>query len=405
MLLRLLCLTSLLVAGVAVGCDAQSVEPPAPQPAALEEQPPSNEGAPVAASAERGEETTPTTATATPDELLPGSSYTLDPVEYSLARLTATPVRFPAPSDRPDFESWQREARERLTRSLHIFRLAAGHQGLEPVVMATQAFDGYRRDEVSYFVDYGLRTRAFLYVPAAAGPHPAIIFWHGHTFGGYLSSAGIEPYGAETNAHHGGAAALAEAGYVVLAPNVRTFGESSSVEAHEHFERILRLGGGTALGTFASDAHRAIDFVTSLSYVDAGRVGVTGLSLGGLLTLISAALDERVAAAVPQGFFGSYRRTLLTTSNCPCNYAGVLGVDFDIADLAAIAAPTPMLVVAGTADVEFPVSAARESFALARASYELVGSDTLELAEHAGGHEWVADPALAFFDRHFRSQE
>jgi dienelactone hydrolase len=271
--------------------------------------------------------------------------------------------------------------------------------------MASESFDGYRRDEVSYFVDFGLRGRAFLYVPDAPGPHPAIVFWHGHTFGGYLSSAGIEPYGAETNAHHGGAAALAEAGYVVLAPNVRTFGESGGVEAHEHYERILRLAGGSALGTFASDAHRAVDFLTSLSYVDADRIGVTGLSLGGLLTLLSAALDERVAAAAPQSFFGSYRRTLLTTSNCPCNYAGVLGVDFDIADLAALAAPTPMLIVAGTADSEFPVVAMRDAFAQTSASYQLIGSDALELAEHSGGHEWIAEPAIAFFDQEFRSQE
>ncbi|MFT6396054.1 MAG: dienelactone hydrolase [Bradymonadia bacterium] len=404
MLQRLLLLSSLLVVGLVAGCSEQPVTPAEPEESAPAEQ----QLADDPRSAEPAPNTPPgelAGSLAEPAETLPGSRYTLDAVAYSVARLSATPVRFPAPTERADFEAWRQEAKERLVRSLHIFRLTDGHQGLEPVVMASESFDGYRRDEVSYFVDFGLRGRAFLYVPDAPGPHPAIVFWHGHTFGGYLSSAGIEPYGAETNAHHGGAAALAEAGYVVLAPNVRTFGESGGVEAHEHYERILRLAGGSALGTFASDAHRAVDFLTSLSYVDADRIGVTGLSLGGLLTLLSAALDERVAAAAPQSFFGSYRRTLLTTSNCPCNYAGVLGVDFDIADLAALAAPTPMLIVAGTADSEFPVVAMRDAFAQTSASYQLIGSDALELAEHSGGHEWIAEPAIAFFDQEFRSQE
>lgn len=410
-MLHHLFLSSLVAAGMLAGCDASptpSEQPPPPQaevPASTADDSAAGPVAEPMGQAQPTSEAGPVTERPALEETLPGSQYTLDAVAYSVARLSATQVRHPAPLELEDFQSWQRDARQRLVRSLHVFRLADGHQGLEPVVIATDQFDGYRRDDVSYFVDYGLRGRAFLYVPEAPGPHPGIIFWHGHTFGGYHSSAGIEPYGAEENAHHAGAVSLAEAGYVVLAPNVRTFGEAGGVDAHEHYERILRLAGGSALGAFTSDTHRAIDFLTSLDYVDSERVGVTGLSLGGLLTLLSAALDERVAAAVPQSFFGSYRRNLLTASNCLCNYAGALGVDFDIADLAALAAPTPLLVVAGTADPEFPVSDMREAFAHASARYELIGSDALELAQHPGGHEWVAEPAIAFFDQQFRSEE
>ena len=350
----------------------------------------------------------PSAPTQTPTEqvAIPGSRYTTDAVGYTVGRLSVTPVRRAAPIGEAEFALWQPLAKQHLTQTLNVFRFAEGQLPLETAVLRSDAFDGYRRDEISYFVEPGLRGLAFLYLPEAPGPHPAVVFWHGHTFGGFHSSAGIPPYSRATNSHHAGAAALAEAGFIVLAPNIRTFGAGGGIEAHRHYERIMGLAGASALGAFVSDGHRAVDVLHSLPEVDLSRIGVTGLSLGGLLTLLTAALDERIAAAAPQGFFGSYRESLLDSQGCGCLFAGALGLDLDVADIAALIAPRPLRIVAGERDAEFPIESQRRAFDQARHSYGLLSAaESIEFATHPGTHEWIAEPAVEFFDRHLRSHE
>lgn len=55
------------------------------------------------------------------------------------------------------------------------------------------------------------------------------------------------------------------------------------------------------------DVKRALDFIFSLDRTDSGKVSVRGESQGGALTLIAAALDHRVAIALPSvPFLGDY---------------------------------------------------------------------------------------------------
>ena len=49
----------------------------------------------------------------------------------------------------------------------------------------------------------------------------------------------------------------------------------------------------------ADDMVSAVNYLSSLSIVDASRIAVTGSSLGGLATTLAAAWDKRIAAAVP----------------------------------------------------------------------------------------------------------
>jgi dienelactone hydrolase len=54
------------------------------------------------------------------------------------------------------------------------------------------------------------------------------------------------------------------------------------------------------------DLQRLLDFLEQQPFVDAARIGMAGVSLGGMHTWLCAALDKRVAAAAPmigvQGF-------------------------------------------------------------------------------------------------------
>lgn len=333
---------------------------------------------------------------------IPGSPYTLDPMRHAVARIGASPIREPAPTDAAALLQWQPLARARLARELGVRHIGPELVPLELVELAATALDdgALTRSELSWFSEPGLRTRAFLFRPTGPGPHPGVVFWHGHTDDGRFASAGLA---GPDDPHNAGALELARAGYVVLAPDIRTLHRGTELTDHYYFQSLVALRGTTAIGIFVSDALRAIDVLESLPEVDPERIGVTGLSLGGYLTLFSAALDPRVDAAVVAGFLGSYRGILLRERQCGCQYAGPLGSVYDLADIAAMAAPQPIRFVAGLADRDMPVADQRGAFATLEPIWAALDAPAdLELVEHPGGHEWVRDPAVEWFARHLQ---
>src|SRR5205823_14861854 len=58
------------------------------------------------------------------------------------------------------------------------------------------------------------------------------------------------------------------------------------------------------------DVMRLIDYLTTRSDVDAGRIGLLGLSKGGIETYLAAAVDPRIAVAIPVIGVQSFRWAL-----------------------------------------------------------------------------------------------
>ncbi|MEA1996284.1 MAG: hypothetical protein U9N45_01530, partial [Gemmatimonadota bacterium] len=56
------------------------------------------------------------------------------------------------------------------------------------------------------------------------------------------------------------------------------------------FTRLMRRAWG---------AHRAVDYLYTLPFVDRGRIGITGHSRNGKQSIMAAAFDERIAACIP----------------------------------------------------------------------------------------------------------
>ncbi|WP_020576319.1 alpha/beta hydrolase [Actinopolymorpha alba] len=112
--------------------------------------------------------------------------------------------------------------------------------------------------------------------PAGSGPFPAITMAHGF---GELKYHGLEGY----------AERFSQAGFVVLVHDHRGFGRSGG-EPRGDIDPWQQI----------ADWRRAISFLETLDDVDTHRIGIWGPSYAGGHTIVLAATDRRIKAAVAQ---------------------------------------------------------------------------------------------------------
>ena len=224
---------------------------------------------------------------------------------------------------------------------------------------------------------------------------------HGHGPGKDLV-CGVVPGGAGDDY----ADQLARAGYVVLAPDLRGFGERADFMPDDKYHCDWNLVCATMAGVVPLernlwDLGRALDVLAAHPLVDSTRIAAAGLSYGGTCTLFLAALDDRVAAAVVSGFFSSWQAAHTVPWNmCGSQVLpGMLG-SLEHVDLAALCAPRPLLVETGIDDPIFPVAAATASMAALRPRYERLGAPASALVHDvfAGEHRWHGTQVETFLD-------
>ena len=121
---------------------------------------------------------------------------------------------------------------------------------------------------------------------------------------------------------------LAKLGYVVLAT------------PQDHHEDILH---GYAYQSYLTwNNMRAIDFLETLPKVDKNRIGVSGLSGGGLQSQMIVALDRRIKAATIAGLTCDYREiTFPSGCHCYCNHWPNVMSYTDEPEISALSCPTP----------------------------------------------------------------
>ncbi|MGZ8245065.1 alpha/beta hydrolase family protein [Methylomagnum sp.] len=128
-------------------------------------------------------------------------------------------------------------------------------------------------------------------------------------------------------------------------------------------------------GERAWDVMRAVDYLLTHPNVDPHRVIVTGLSLGGEMTTVSAAMDPRIAMGITSGFSADYG-VLAHNGAHACwqwVYADIREY-IDDTDLHALVAPRPFVVQFGKQDYLFssrnpPFSVDKQAARRARPAY------------------------------------
>jgi dienelactone hydrolase len=209
---------------------------------------------------------------------------------------------------------------------------------------------------------------------------------------------------------HDFAVQAVRAGFVTLAYDQCGFGRRRDFA----FNRAQRLAnaceqpsknalhfGLSMTGIRVHDALTMIDFLQHRPEVARRRIGMVGISGGGLVTQFAAALDERIAAACVSGFCNRFADCILSIRHCIDNYVSGLGLLVDNDDIACLIAPRPLLVQGGTEDTIFPIAATRAAIRKLGRCYRLLGAaDALQSDLFRGGHQFRGRPVWPFFSRH-----
>lgn len=178
------------------------------------------------------------------------------------------------------------------------------------------------------------------------------------------------------------------------------------------------------------DLWRTLDYLESRADVDSKRLGMLGISMGGIQTWLAASVDERVAVAVPAVAVQSFRwsleneqwqgraKSIGVAHQAAAQDLGESAVNarvcrdlwnklipgilttFDGPSMLRLFAGRPLLILNGDRDPNCPITGARLAFAAAEQAYEEAGApDHLRIIVAEGvGHAVTPEQHKAALD-------
>ncbi|WP_270170039.1 dienelactone hydrolase family protein [Paenibacillus sp. SYP-B4298] len=299
-----------------------------------------------------------------------------------------------------------------LKQSLGEFEPA---QGFEPILLERVQCDGYVRERVELSGVAGLTFGAYVLIPdGVAAPLPGVVAVHGHGYGsrqicGMQADGTPEPEDQGIYRHF--AVQLVRRGLLVIAPDVIGFGERmlDSVVAQEPDapSSCYKLGthllmlGKTLTGLRVQEMTAALDYFATRPELDTQRIGIAGFSGGSLISYVTAALDERIAASLLIGFPNTFEDSILNVHHCFCNYTPGLLNTAELPELIGLLAPRPLFLESGDADPIFPkegfykaVQELQEIYAQSGASQETLSVDVFPGIHEVSGRrsfDWLKE--------------
>ncbi|MGH9309859.1 MAG: alpha/beta hydrolase family protein [Vicinamibacterales bacterium] len=294
---------------------------------------------------------------------------------------------------------------------------------LSPVIQGGIVRDGVGEERGSFAADASGRVPVLIVKrDGGAARKPAVIVLHGT--GGTKESQAVR------------LRRLAALGFLAVAIDGRYHGERApeapaTMSAYE--AAILRAYRTQKEHPFLYDTvwdvMRLVDYLVTRDDVDPERIGLMGISKGGMETYLAAAVDPRIAAAVPligvQSFrwgleHGGWDSRAWTFRHAIAAAAGDSGEtinaafmkkfydrvapglygEFDAPRMLPLVAPRPLLAINGDSDPRTPMAGLKECAAAAEQAYAGAGAGgkfMLHLQPNAG-HEVTAEGDQAALD-------
>jgi dienelactone hydrolase len=306
----------------------------------------------------------------------------------------------------------------RRTSFLAMLRAIAGSVPLDPRLEPATTEAGMSQQELTFAstptwrVPGTLRRRA-----SAKGRLPVAICLH--ATGSDRDSANIVSLATK----------LAGRGFLTVAISGRYFGAGGGNDAYVAAMKAAYTNPGgdyPFLYDTAWDVTRLVDYLVTRDDVDPARIGLLGISKGGMETVLAAAIDPRIAAAAPiigvQSFkwgleheaFRARADSLGGAVPDAGNAASVrtfydrvapgLVDRYDDPDMLPLIAPRPLVVISGTQDPRNAITGVELAVGAARAQYAKLGADAKLVlftanVGHDGSYGPFHDQAIAWMVR------
>jgi fermentation-respiration switch protein FrsA (DUF1100 family) len=269
---------------------------------------------------------------------------------------------------------------------------------LDARVLYTEENEADIREKIVFFGGHNSRVPGYLGIPKTGlAPYPCVLLAHG--FGSCK-----EDWWRKDQDEGVLGRELLSSGFAILALDQEYHGERTFSNDYDQLLSIVLKRGGVnryreLLVQSTVEHRRALDYLATRPEVDGARIGVLGVSLGGLVAFILTAVDSRIAVAV-------------ACATLPISdfYMDRIGFDpVGTIRMAPVAPQTfapaikhaPFLMLNGKTD---PWGKLEQVQSL----YELVGSPVKELVLFEGGHGPLSDyvpRATEWFRQHLKRDQ
>jgi dienelactone hydrolase len=269
------------------------------------------------------------------------------------------------------------------------------------IVERTVSLPDHRRKELVLVAEGHPPLPLYLLVPSGAVKGRAgIVAVHGHGRFGYDAVVAREltpgSDAAVKTANYDYGRQLVRRGYVVAVPCLTPFGRRvgdtksyrGTDPCADTFIR-LQLLGKLLIAENLRDVLWSVEFLARQPMVDPDRLGCVGLSYGGRMTTLAAALEPRIKVAVISGALNCMQERIQNRYSCGAQVIPGLLEFGDIPEIGGLIAPRPCLWEVGSKDALMsPVWVDKALERIGRAYTALDATDRLMVDRFDGGHRW-----------------
>jgi len=294
---------------------------------------------------------------------------------------------------------WQAEFSAKLRTLLGSF---APPVKWRTVTERTTELEDHRREQLVLLADGHPPLPLYLLIPnkKAERKRGGIVALHGHGKHGYDPIAGRDDLPGVANAIRGCnydyGRQLVQRGYVVAVPCLTPFGRRlGNGDAYKQQDACgitylrLQLLGKLLIGENLRDALWALEVLARHEQVDAQRLGCVGLSYGGRMTMLTAALEPRIRVAVVSGALNVLQERVSGLYSCGAQVIPGLLQFGDVPEIGSLIAPRPCVWEVGSRDKLISPKWAEEALTRMGRAYKALGAeDQLHVDRFEGGHEW-----------------
>jgi len=280
-------------------------------------------------------------------------------------------------------------------------------------VLSTAELEGYLRQEFLLEAEGHPPLPVYLLAPSGEPRRrrPCVLALHGHGEFGHHPVAGrddmpgVEKAIAAANYDYG--RQLAQRGYLVACPCFTPFGDrlgrreafGQRDPCEDVFVRLLALGR-VLIGENLRDALWALNMLLRHEQADPERAACVGLSYGGRMTMLTAAIEPRVRVAVISGALNVMQERLAQPYGCGAQIIPGLLLYGDVPEVSALIAPRHAVWEIGSRDGLIKPQWAETALARMRWAYRALGAeDRLIVDRFDGGHQWHGTTAYEVLEK------